>query len=292
MNRAELEAKKNSGVVLSAEEEAFLAAPPSSEGEPNPETPPTPQPGTTPTDQGRYIGILEQTLREQNRQINELMAGRTAPAAPAAPPAPSPEQEKQDFYNEPVKTTRKIVTDALAEAIAPLNDFVRGLKIDGSPYANMMAKFKGDARFSQVLQDPHILATVEKIMERAELNEVNMQSAIVHASGLKTMGLLGTVVADPGGGNAPPAPNGNNPPAPPSAVLPPHVRPSAAPIPVGAPRTNNPARPPLSENARRIMREQGFKDENEYYTWLEMDAAEVANANFDKTPPRTPSGTR
>ena len=289
MNRLqELEAKLTSGESLTPEEQTELeglraASSPES-------TPPTPIPAPSPTDQTRYVGILEETLREQNRQIQELMAGNRAPAAAAAPAAPSPEEEKTKFYNDPVNTTRSIVTEALREAIAPLNDFVRGLKIDGSPYANMLGKFRADARFAETLSDPHVLAAVERIMEKAELNEVNMQSAIVHASGLKSMGLLGTVAPAPAGA----APSGTvpagTPPTPPaSTVLPPHVRPSAAPTPQPSAGNGAVRRPPLTENQRRIMRENNIKTEAEYWTWMEMDAADVAGANFDKP---KPAGTR
>lgn len=278
MNKEELLAKKAAGTILTSEEEAFLQ---SSESQ-STETPPTPTPTPSATDQkDRYIGILEASLREQNKQIQELMT--TRPAAPAAPPAaPDPEKEKQDFYNDPAGTTRRIVNDALAESIAPLRDFVKGLKIDGSPFSNMMAKFKADVRFVDALNDPQVVAAVETIMSKAELTEVNMQSAIVHAVGLKGMGLLGTVVSAPAAPPTPaPAPAPTPTPAP-STVLPPHVRPSAAPTPAPAPSGNGTQRPPLTENQRRLMREQGFKSEEEYWKWMEIPASEVAHSEIGK----------
>lgn len=279
MNRAELEQKKASGVVLSAEEEAFLASSePDSTPEPTQPTNQPPAPATDPRD--RYVGVLEATLREQNRQIQELMNARPAAPAPAAP-AVDQEEEKQRFYNDPVNTTRSIIEQSLKEAIAPLNEFVRGLKIEGTPYMNMLARFKADPRFSAALQDGQVLNAVEQIMNKAELSEVNMQSAIVHAMGLKTMGLLNTVAPsnEPAPTPAPapaPAPANNG-----GTVVPAHVRPSAAPTP--QPSNNNaPRRPPLTENQRRLMREQGFKTEEEYWKWMEIPAAEVAHTDFDK----------
>lgn len=282
MNRQELLDKKASGVVLSAEEEAFLASS-TPESESTPEaTPPTNQPAAPATDDksARYISILEQTLREQNRQINELMSQR--PAAPAPVNAPDPEEEKQRFYNDPVNTTRKIIDESLKAAIEPLNQFVKGLKIDGSPYSQMIAKFKADPRFSQSLNDPQVLAAVETIMNNTDLTEINMQSAIVHATGLKSMGLLGTIVPD---NNPAPAPAPTPAPSPsPSGgtVVPAHVRPSAAPTPRPSDNNNAPRRPPLTENQRRLMREQGFKTEEEYWKWMELPAAEVAHTDFDR----------
>lgn len=284
MNRDELLAKQSRGETLTSEEEAFLA---SSEDSTPPSTQPTNQPPAPATEEDpnkRYIAILEQTLREQNRQIQELANNRPAPAAPA--PAPDPEAEKSAFYNDPVNTTRKIIQDALKESIEPLQQFVRNLKVDGSPYSQMLNRFKADPRFASALADSQILAAVEEIMSKAELSDINMQSAIVHATGLKSMGLLGTVV--PSGGNGAPAPAPTPAPAPsPSsapAVLPPHVRPSAPAAPTNN-NNNQPAQRQLTESERRLMRENGFKSEAEYLKWLEMPASEVAHTNFDK--PRT-----
>jgi hypothetical protein len=95
-------------------------------------------------------------------------------------------------------------------------------------------------------------------MDQTELTEINMQSAIVHSTGLKSMGMLGTVVPGAAPAAAPPAPS----PAPaPSTVLPPHVRPSAPPAPPAAPPNGNQPQRVMTENHRRIMREQGFKSE-------------------------------
>jgi hypothetical protein len=285
MNREELLAKKASGVVLSAEEEAFLA---SSEPESTPDTTQqTNQPPAPVTDPARerYINVLEATLREQNRQIQELQNVRTTPA-PVAPTV-DPEEEKQRFYNDPVNTTRSIIEESLRSAIEPLNQFVRGLKIEGSPYSQMLNKFRADARFVDALNDQQVVSAVEKIMEKAELSDINMQSAIVHAMGLKTMGLLGTIAA-PSDTPAPtPAPAPAPTPAPTSGnggtVVPAHVRPSAAPTP--QPSNNNPTRrPPMTENQRRLMREQGFKTEEEYWKWMELPAGEVAHTEFDRPP--------
>lgn len=269
--------------------ETPLETPPVSSESPPPtssssETPPTETPPAPATDsKDRYIGILEETLRESNRQIQQLMSAPPKPATPA-PAAPSPEEEKQRFYNDPMGATRDIVESALKDAIAPLNAFVRGLKIDGSPFSQMMAKFKADARFASTLNDPQIIAAVERIMDQSELTEINMQSAIVHASGLKGMGLLGTVVPGSSGTPATPAPAPAAPTPAPSTVLPPHVRPSAAPTPAPAPNGSQPSRPPMTENQRRIMREQGFKTEKEYWDWMELPASEVAHTDLGHTP--------
>jgi hypothetical protein len=258
-----------------------LETPPDDSGSQSPQTQPTPTPQDSPTDdpRDRYARILEETLRDQNRQIQALQSQITTPAAPATP-APSAEDLKTQFYNDPVNTTRSIVEEALSRTIAPLNDFVRGLRIEGSPYDRMLSKFRADARFAPVLQDPHVLAAVEKIMGAAELNEVNMQSAIVHAMGLKSMGLLGTMVEAPRSNEPAPAPAAPTPT--PSTVIPPHVRPSGSPGPAG-PTNNAPRARQLTETEKRLARENRMTDE-QYLKWLEAPADGVATADFDKPP--------
>jgi hypothetical protein len=260
-----------------------LETPPGDSESSSPPIQPTPTPQASPTDnRDRYVSVLEETLREQNRIIQGLQNQSTAPT-PA--PAPSAEDLKTQFYNDPVNTTRSIVEEALNRTIAPLNDFVRGLRIEGSPYDRLMSKFRADARFAPVLQDPHVLAAVERIMGAAELNEVNMQSAIVHAMGLKSMGLLGTIVEAPAGTPAPtPAPAPAAPTPTPSTVLPPHVRPSAAPTPAGA-NGGQPRARQLTETEKRLARENRMTDE-QYLKWLETPADEVAVADFDKPKPK------
>jgi hypothetical protein len=251
----------------------------------SPPTPPTPSPQAPATDsRDQYIGVLEASLRETNRQLQEAATRATQPAPP---PAPTTEELKQNFYNDPVNTTRSIVEEALQKTIAPLNDFVRGLRIEGSPYDRMLTKFKHDPRFAPALQDPQIVATVQQIMEKSELTEINMQSAIVHANGLKSMGLLQPSFSAPAPTSASAPEQPTSAPQPSGTVLPPHVRPSGPP----APRPNGngkPARRPLTENERLVMRQNGFKTEDEYFTWLEMPADQVATANFDKKPAGKP----
>lgn len=289
MNREELLRRQQAGETLTQEELDFLAStePSNEPGSQSQSTQPTPTPPASPTEdpKDRYISVLEATLRDSNRQLQE-MANRSSAPAPAPASAPSAEDLKQQFYNDPVTTTRSIVEEALNRTIAPLNDFVRGLRIEGSPYDRLLTKFKSDPRFAPALQDPAVSAAVEQIMGATELNEINMQSAIVHAIGLKSMGLLGTMTGTP---SAPaPAPASTPAPTPsPSTVLPPHVRPSGPPAPRADASNGKPARRALTENERRLMREQGFKTEDEYWTWLEMPAGEVAAADFDKPKPRT-----
>jgi len=238
------------------------------------QTPPTDQPQDPPIDKSReYITALENTMREQNATIQRLLGqqNQPTPQAPAAP-APSKEELNQQFYNDPYNTTRNLIQEALDSTIKPLVETVRGLRFEGSPYDRMMSKFRNDPRFAIALQDQNVVNAIGQILENVELSEQSMQSAIVHAVGLKAMGQLGGL----------PAPTPTSTPQNPSPVIPPHVRPSAPP----SPRNNENNRRVVrefTENERRIMREQGMTEE-QYTKWLDMPASQVASANFDRPP--------
>jgi hypothetical protein len=282
MNREELLQRQAAGETLSQEELDFLEQTSSNEpASQSPSTPPTPSPTAPAIDpKDQYISVLEATLRENNRQLQEAA---TRASAPPPPPAPTTEELKQNFYNDPVNTTRSIVEEALAKTIAPLNDFVRGLRgVEGSPYDRMLSKFKADPRFAPALNDPQILAAVQQIMDATELTEINMQSAIVHANGLKSMGLMGPPTHTPAPTPTPASTPAPSPTPAPSTVLPPHVRPSGPPAPRNDGGNGKPARRQLTENERLVMRQNGFKTEEEYWTWLEMPANEVAAYTGDK----------
>src|SRR4051795_3981358 len=66
------------------------------------QTPPTPSPQAPATDpRDQYINVLEASLRETNRQLQE---SATRASQPTPPPAPTTEELKQNFYNDPVNT--------------------------------------------------------------------------------------------------------------------------------------------------------------------------------------------
>ena len=245
--------------------------------------PPTDQPQPSPTDPSRdYISALENTMREQNATIQRLLAQQQSQPAPVAPAAPQPSQEElnQQFYNKPYETTRNLIQEALRETVQPLVETVKSLRFEGSPYDRMLTKFKNDPRFGQILQDPAVVSAVGQILEHVDLSEQAMQSAIVHAAGLKAMGQLGVPIAAPQ--PATPTPSNN-----PSPVLPPHIRPSAPPAPRAGNGNGQARTRELTENERRLMREGKFKSEEDFIKWMEMPAAEVAHTTFDKPTPRT-----
>jgi hypothetical protein len=222
----------------------------------------------------RYSAILEETLREQNRTIQALQNGQrpAAPAAPAPPPR-DPQAERQEFYNEPMEATRRIVRTELEQTVAPLLEFVKEFKGQGVS-DRLKNTVKNDPRFSG-MWDADVERAVDDTLSRVKpesINEDIVRSAAVQAIGLKAMNLLPTSAAP-----APPAPT---PPAPAPAgerrvTSPAHMRPSAPPAP-SAPN-GKPALRPLTENEERLRREQKISHED-FLFWQNLPASEVTTA--------------
>lgn len=221
----------------------------------------------------RYSAILEDTLREQNRTIQQLQ-NATPPVAPPAAPPRNPEAERQDFYNDPIEATRKVVKTALEETVAPLLDFVKEMR-GATTTDRIKNQVKNDPRFSGIW-DADIERAVDETLTRVapdKINEDVVRSAAVQAIGLKTMNMLPTTT--PRTDNPNPNPN---PPAPTErrVTTPPHMRPSAPPAPSS--QTNGAKKlRPLTENEERLRRENKQTHED-FLFWLELPANEVTTA--------------
>lgn len=260
-------------------EEETQPSSPDSENQPDPNSSNPPASATDTENVTRYNQILEENLREQNRQIQQLQdqlaRATTTPAAPAAP-QPSDEEERQNFYNRPVATTRQMIQEELDRTIKPLTDFVQQMR-GGTESEKIMSRLKVDPRFA-----PHWDAAVENAVNSViarlspdQINEQTIQSTIIQALGLKSIGQLAPVPGSPAP-SAPPAPAPSNPPTNgnPPVSSPPHMRPSAPP----GPNANQPVRRrQLTENEKRLAREKRMTDDV-YLDWIEMPASQIAKA--------------
>ena len=220
----------------------------------------------------RYTGILEANLRDQNATIQAMAERGDRAAAPPAPPAPRDVQtERTEFYNDPLEATRRVIRDELKETVAPLLDFVQGLKGQGAK-DKFISAVKQDARFSG-MWDAAVERAVEETLARVPADQINEQvvrSAAVQAIGLKAMGALEGAEAPPAP-PAPPAPSGER-----RVTTPPHMRPSAPPAPTGR-NGEAPKRRPLTENEERLRRENKQTVED-FWFWMELPANEVTTA--------------
>lgn len=255
--------------------------PPVEDLELKPTIPPTDQPPVQPIDNTKYIGILEETLRDQNRKIQELNTKlNTTPPAPAVP-SKTPDEERAEFFRSPVESNRKMIREEVTATIAPLVEFVSRLNTQDQ-MAQMINRYKFDPRFSG-MWDNDVEAFVRQntgAIPADKLTDDVFGTVVVSAIGMKATGLLTKSTSAPSP-SAPPA----TPPAPPTAPVmptPPHMRPSAPPGPSGGPN-NKPGPRALTEHEERLRRERNMTVE-QYLSWLEVPASDVVSSDIGKPP--------
>src|SRR6478609_3054946 len=102
--------------------------PPAPVDSPSPPTPPTNQP-TAPVIDSSYVALLQESLRESNRQLAESNQRLVQVASERAnPPEPikSVDELRTEFLNDPTNATRNIIREELRATVAPLlEDFSR-----------------------------------------------------------------------------------------------------------------------------------------------------------------------
>lgn len=271
---------------------------------PNPTTPPenlsvppgssTPEtiPPTNPPADGaidpKYVKLLEGSLAETSRRLQEVENERARGSATPPPPPPDPERERSEFYNNPKESTRQLIREELESSVGEIREFVRSFK-GASAIDKLVERFAVDPRFKS-MWDSSVEAYVREQaagVPPANLNDQTFGFLVVSAIGLKATGMLSasSPAATP---PAPPAPTPTPAPAPgaPSPTptpmpTPPHMRPSPPP---GAPPTQDqPAQRPLTELEQRLLREYNAgkpkekqMDEKQFLIWQTMPAADVA----------------
>lgn len=270
--------------------------PPAESTPPNPETPPTTPPATSPTDDAaaRQLEILNEVLREQaatQRRLQEenerLRAQASQPATPTQAPPRDVAAERDRFYTDPIGVLeeREAQRDAkiakmLQDTIAPLTQFTSGFTRT-SAYDQLKARYLADPTYGEHLRDPKVMAAVDAIMARSEPTETIMTGAITQVVGLKTFGKLDAelvragIVVPTATPAAPPTP----PVTPPVPPVPAHIPPSPPPPP--RQQSTNQQAPQLTELEKRLARERGMT-EVQYLAWRDSRADEIISVNIDK----------
>lgn len=238
-------------------------------------TPPTNQPPALATDD---LAML--TIRAQNERIAQLEAQLNKRGnEPPPPPPKSKEELRQEFYDDPVGATQRVIRDELRESIEPLRDFVK--------------TFRGQSRVDQLLDaakrnpkfathwGPKLEQYVRSQLEQVDLSTFTEQAfnfLILSAIGLKASGFI---TEDAALSNNPPTPN-----TPVAGNPPPYFRPSATPPAGPAPDPNAPSRP-LTELELRVLREYNNTHprkmtEKEFLDWQNVPANEVATSRIGR----------
>lgn len=253
---------------------------PPTPGTPNPNPPPTDKSVDTPLKQSgagvpeeelRRLRELnaaqEATLRDYHRQNTELtqrLRGLDERVKKVeAPPGPSEDEVNQEFWKNPSGVMSRLIKEEMARTVGPLNERL-SQQTQMSEYERTKQRLK--AEYSDIWDK--IEGSVDEFVRNAsaqgvEINDQVMTVAALTASGMYYRGQI------PG---APPAaPRASEPKKeeerPTTVFTPPHLRPSAPPIPGTEPAKKELR--DLTENEKRLARERGMTTE-QYLQWLDV----------------------
>jgi hypothetical protein len=224
---------------------------------PNPSSTTDPNPSgvtvTAPDPQAvaRQQELILNRLREQDEEIKRLRAQADAP--PKTPEPPVAEQNKE-FWADPMTVLRR----ELKETVKPLIEFRDEFKAT-SQYDRLKADAKNDPRFKDFLAMPGVENQIDQLMSKNPAPTAEaLNGTIMGLRGAVEFGLVPGLVVT----KKEEKPNNADPKQPPpmvdNNVLPPHMRPSAAPAPRGDGEKTKTRE--LSENERRLARERGLSE--------------------------------
>jgi hypothetical protein len=249
---------------------------------------PTNQPAQVPTDQSNYITLLEASIREQNQRIqsqqDEIRQIKSAPASTTQPVVPA-QADPTTFFNNPQGVLAEFedrIKTHFADTVKPLQDFVRGMKGDGTPYGNLKAQYANDPRFASQLANPKISIAVDKILEgQQSVTPDIMAGAIIQAAGMEVTGQLDSALVRAGVPLSQFSSSNSQQNQPPQnmRITPPHVPPTPPAAPITQPATTAPE--PLTELQKRMARERG-QTEEQYREWLNVPASNVVGSKIGR----------
>ena len=218
------------------------------------------------------------------RQIHELygQALRENEAQAAALRQQLAERQQQQVAqpqnDDILQNPRQLIQEEIQRAIAPLQQTITGFAVK-SQYESLKDQFRAHPQYSAYFSNPQFVAYLDGAMANAQNVSVQSMSATI-AQIVGYMAVNGQL-------NTPqPAQQQNgqslqqqvN-----QQIDPPHLRPSSAPLPGSNRQVNTtPKGTPkrqLTENERRIAREQGFT-EDEYLDWLTVPSNKVITSDI------------
>lgn len=238
-----------------------------------------------PSAQDRLIAAQEAALREtnaqlqaaarQNAELTQRLRDFDGRIKRVEHPEVPIEDRNEAFWKNPVGTIQELVQSELKKTVDPLNEFRK--EVQGqTAYDRMKANLKTE--YTDIW--PQIESTVDDFVQKAAAagNEVTPQLLSVAALTASGAHYRGQLKPSPIPTPAPPAPptlsaSGAD------IVTPPHLRPSAPPIPV--PGNDKPEARPLNENERRLARERGWSDQ-QYLDWLIVPPEEVVHSRIGR----------
>lgn len=227
--------------------------------------PPTP---TINIDEVRSLynaALQEASQRAARAEAEAERLRNTQPAAPAT----TPEQDRQEFFDNP----RKLIREEMNQIIRPLNEFQQ--RYTKQEIYNQFLQKAQNLPGYRFISNPLVqqgLANAANQMtnltEEALTGSYNMIVGYLFSTG--QLNETPAPAPAPTNPNPTPAPPTNNPPVQP----PPNPKPSAPLPPVN---NNQPKRRQLNEHEKQLARFNNMSEED-YLDFLEMGAAEVARS--------------
>jgi hypothetical protein len=257
-------------------------------GEQNQQTPEPQQPEPPAEDPNTLLlRQISSGIQGLTQRVGALEERGSASAKPNVEPEP-PEQANEHFWKDPVGRMRKEIQDQ----IQPIVELVGGLN-ENSGYAAIKAQVAAEnPAFKVALERAPDL--IEQTMEGKPKTAENLRASILVVRGAVDSGLVPGVSFKEEAQNQ--FANQNQPPANQQPVvtptttsgndkmnqLPPHLRPSA-PSPPANPEESKNYRE-LSENEKRLAREQGMTDQ-QYLDLIAIPPHEVVTTDIAKKKP-------
>jgi hypothetical protein len=215
--------------------------------------------------QGRVIQDFESRFQQMEQRLE----------AATRAPGPTTEELDAEFWKNPTSRIRA----EMQSAVKPLEEYVKRSRGE-TEYERLKNKFRHDPKYGPVIDKAE--AYVDSLMQNQEPTEQNLRVILYGIRGAAEFGDIDGLsfrddaVAQATSLGITPKPTPTEP-RPVNQNIPPHLRPSAPP----APRGQEPVKQhrELTENERRLAREQGMTEE-QYLNWLEVPPENVVTSDI------------
>jgi hypothetical protein len=232
--------------------------------------------------------LYAQTLRENEQRLQNLQNQLTQQQQPQNNQQQQRNQEPDDFLSN----GRNIVGEEIDRRLAPLVGFVQQTQAQ-TVYSGLKEQFRRHPNFKAFFDIPNAEATLDQQVLQMPPNSINVNSITGLMSQIYGyMQLNGMVQQQQSTNNQyqpvvsqqPQLPLNNQPMNQPNQqITPPHLRPSAPPMPQNGGQNLTPKGNPrrqLTELERRVARENNFKSDDEYIDFLHEDATSVYRSDI------------
>ena len=222
----------------------------------------------------RVYDIQTKTVRDQGARLSaaekELSDLR---AAKVEADKPTIEESAKKFYADPAKA----ISEALAEAIAPLNAFKDRFETD-SEYERVKKSLMVNPVFAQHLDNSEFSSIIDELVIQGTKSGVKVSEGMVEAAIKHTIGSIvtGDVVLKPVKGSETTVVEVKKGEEREDTQIPPYLAPSSPPH---KKTVDTKQYRDLTENEARLAKERGMTKEA-YLDWLEVDPSDVIDSKI------------